>query len=99
MPDWGPDYDGIFQNDYFYGGNLKGIIQKLDYLKSLSVGILYLSPISRSYTYHHYDVGDQTEIDPYIGDWEDFWKLCLEAHKRNILIIVDLVFNHMSGNS
>lgn len=99
MPDWGPDYDGIFQNDYFYGGNLKGIIQKLDYLKSLSVGILYLSPISRSYTYHHYDVGDQTEIDTYIGDWEDFWKLCLEAHKRNILIIVDLVFNHMSGNS
>ena len=97
MPDWWPDADGEYRNQYFYGGNLQGIIQKLEYFSELSIDLLYLSPISKTNTSHHYDVGDQREIDPYIGTWEDFITLCYEAHKRKMLIAVDLVFNHMGA--
>ena len=98
-PDWRPDADGIYRNEYFYGGNLQGIIQKLDYICSLGVNLIYLSPISKTHSNHHYDVEDQMVIDPFIGKWEDFRKLCEEAHKRDILICVDLVFNHMGAKS
>ena len=99
MPDWWPDSDGEYRNEYYYGGNLKGIIRELDYISELSVDLLYLSPISKTHTNHHYDVEDQMEIDPYIGSWEDFSTLTSEAHKRGILIAVDLVFNHMGAKS
>ena len=56
MPDWQPDQDGVYRNEYYYGGNLQGIIQKLDYISELSVDLLYLSPISKTNTNHHYDV-------------------------------------------
>lgn len=99
IPDWRPDTDGVYKNEYFYGGNLQGIIQKLDFIKSIGFNLIYLSPISQTHTNHHYDVEDQLIIDPYIGTWEDFKKLCDEAHKRDILICVDLVFNHMGAKS
>ena len=97
MPDWWPDQDGEYRNEYFYGGNLKGIIQKLDYLEKLGINLLYLSPISMTKANHHYDVGDQRIIDPYIGDWNDFIRLCFEAHLRKMLVAVDIVFNHMGA--
>ena len=99
IPDWRPDADGVYRNEYFYGGNLQGIIQKLDFIKRIGFDLIYLSPISQTHTNHHYDVEDQLIIDPYIGTWEDFSKLCDEAHKRDILICVDLVFNHMGARS
>ena len=95
MPDWKPDADGVYRNKYFYKGDLQGLISKLDYLKELGIGLLIFGPISETEEYHHYDVGGQMKIDPYIGTEEDYRKLCYEAHKRDILIGDDLVFNHM----
>lgn len=95
-PSWKPEADGEFRNRDFVGGNLKGIASKLDYIKNMGFDLIYLNPISFSDTYHHYDILDQTMIDPYIGDWQDFEEFCQEAHKRDMLVVVDLVFNHKS---
>lgn len=99
VPEWKADTDGIYRNRYFYKGDLQGLIRKLDYIKELGIGLLILGPISKTEEYHHYDVGDQRIIDPYIGTEQDFRELCKEAHKRDILIGVDLIFNHMGYNS
>ena len=99
VPDWWPDQDGEYRNEYFYGGNLQGIIQNLEYITKLSADLLYLSPISKTHINHHYDVEDQRVIDPYIGTWDDFTSLCIKAHERNMLVAVDLVFNHMGAKS
>ena len=99
IPNWWPDEDGVFRNEYFYGGDLKGIIKSLDDIKSMGFNLIYLSPISHTHTYHHYDVENQLEIDPYVGNWDDFKMLCQEAHSKDILICVDLVFNHMGIRS
>lgn len=99
MPNWKPNDEGIFMNDYFYGGDLKGITSKLDYLKDLGISIIYLTPIGRSSTYHHYDPENHMELDPFLGTWEDFSELCETAHKKDILVIVDMVFNHTGINS
>lgn len=99
VPNWKPEEDGIYRNNYFYGGNLRGITENLDYIESLNVDLLFLSPISYTHTSHHYDVEDQMQIDPWIGDWDDVRELCAEAHKRDILVCGDLIFNHMGINS
>lgn len=98
-PNWKPDANGVYQNDYFYGGNLQGIIAKLDYIQENGFNLIYLSPLGLSETSHHYEPIDQMQIDPWIGTWEDFQELCKEAHNRDILIAVDLVFNHMGAKS
>ena len=99
IPNWEPDANGVYQNDYFYGGNLKGITVKLDYIRANGFNLIYLSPLGLSETSHHYEPTDQLQIDPWIGTWVDFQELCEEAHKRDILIVVDLVFNHMGIKS
>lgn len=99
IPNWEPDENGVYQNNYFYGGNLRGIIAKLDYIKSNGFNLIYLSPIGWSETSHHYEPIDQMQIDPWIGTWNDFRELCVEAHKRDMLVAVDLVFNHMGVKS
>lgn len=99
MPDWRPDYDGEYRNLYFYGGNLKGIEEKLSYLKKLGFDMLYLTPIEQSKSYHHYDVGNHSLIDPWLGTWEDFRLLCSKAHELGMLIVPDLVFNHTGIDS
>ncbi len=99
IPNWKPDTNGVYQNDYFYGGNLKGITAKLEYIKENGFNLIYLNPIGVSETSHHYEPTDQLQIDPWIGTWGDFRELCNEAHKRDILIVVDLVFNHMGVKS
>ena len=77
----GPNKDGIWNSD-FYGGDLLGIIEKLDYIKSLGVSIIYLSPIVHSQSNHRYDAADYENVDPYAGCNDDLRKLCKEAHKR-----------------
>lgn len=99
MPDWKPDMDGEYRNLYYYGGNLKGIEEKLPYLKDLGFNMVYITPIEQSLSYHHYDVGNQLAIDPWLGTWEDFASLCATAKKLDILIVVDLVFNHIGTES
>ena len=94
----GPDKDGIWNNDFF-GGDLQGITNKLDYLKDLGVDILYLSPVVYSQSTHRYDASDYEQIDPYAGSKEDLKRLCEEAHKKEMKIILDAVFNHTGNDS
>lgn len=83
----------------FFGGNLLGIIEKLDYLKELKVSILYLSPIFEARSNHKYDTGDYFAIDPMFGDQETFEKLVKKAGEKGIKIILDGVFNHTGADS
>lgn len=92
------DEQGIWNND-FYGGDLKGITQKLDYIESLGVEILYLSPIVYSQSTHRYDASDYEMVDPYAGTMEDLKELCDEAHKRGMKVVLDAVFNHTGSDS
>ena len=78
-------------------GDLKGIISKLDYLYELGVEGIWLSPIYQSPMKDNgYDVSDYYSINPMFGTMDDFDELVLEAKKRNIKIIMDLVCNHTS---
>ncbi len=86
-------------NNMFFGGNLWGIAEKIDYLKSLGVGVLYLSPIFRAYSNHKYDTGDYLEIDGMFGGEAAFQHLLKEAEKADIKVILDGVFNHTGDNS
>lgn len=83
----------------FYGGNLKGIIKKLDYLKGLGVGVIYLNPIFDAYSNHKYDTADYMNVDPMFGTNETFSRLCEEAEKRDIRVILDGVFSHTGADS
>lgn len=77
-----------------YGGNLLGIVEKLDYLQELGINAIYLTPIFKSPSNHKYDTQDYYEIDEKFGTKEHLKKLVEEAHKRDIKIILDCVFNH-----
>lgn len=98
LPEYRPVRGKILNNDFF-GGNLSGVTAKLDYLKSLSVGIIYLNPIFEAASNHKYDTGDYLKIDAMFGDENDFIELCREARARDILIILDGVFNHTGDDS
>ncbi len=78
-------------------GDLNGITKKLDYISDMGYTGIWLMPIHRSPSYHKYDVVDYYSIDPSYGTIEDFEKLCEEAHKKDINIIIDLVVNHSSN--
>ncbi len=90
------DGDGI--------GDLNGIINRLDYLNdgnmdsgnSLGIQGIWLTPIFKSPSYHKYDVQDYYTIDPAFGTQEDLDRLIEECHKRNIILILDMVINHTS---
>lgn len=94
-----PNEEGGITNSDFFGGNLKGITEKLPYLKDMGVGIIYLNPIFMAYSNHRYDTADYKRIDPLLGTEEDFVSLCHEAHKLDIKIILDGVFSHTGSNS
>ncbi|WP_029688083.1 alpha amylase N-terminal ig-like domain-containing protein [Thermoanaerobacter sp. A7A] len=90
--------DGIWSNDFF-GGDLKGIDDKLDYLKSLGISVIYINPIFQSPSNHRYDTTDYTKIDELLGDLSTFKKLMEDAHAKGIKVILDGVFNHTSDDS
>lgn len=78
-------------------GDLKGIAEKLDYIQWLGVDAIWLSPIFKSPMVDFgYDVSDYRDIDPIFGTMDDFVLLLEEAHKRNIKVILDQVYNHTS---
>lgn len=87
--------DGKY-NPIFLGGDLKGVTSKLSYLKDLGIGAIYLTPIFKANTNHRYDTLDYFEIDPRLGDLSDLKELVKKAHELNILVCLDLVFNHTS---
>ena len=83
----------------FFGGDLQGIIDHLDYLVDLGINGLYLCPIFYAHSNHKYDTIDYLEIDPAFGDKETLKKLIDEAHARGIKVMLDAVFNHMGDFS
>ncbi|HBF5319191.1 TPA: alpha-glucosidase C-terminal domain-containing protein [Clostridioides difficile] len=83
----------------FHGGNLRGIINKLGYLKKLGVSILYLSPIFEASSNHKYDTGDYKKIDPMFGDEDTFKELIDKAKEKGISIVLDGVFSHTGADS
>ncbi|HKL86308.1 MAG TPA: glycoside hydrolase family 13 protein [Treponemataceae bacterium] len=85
---------GPVTNREFYGGNLKGIIQKLDHIADLGCNGIYLTPIFESPSVHKYDTTDYMKIDPAFGTEEDLRNLVQEAHTRGIKVMLDAVFNH-----
>lgn len=93
------DKDGNVTDWPFYGGSLKGIEEKLDYLKSYGVSIIYLNPIFKAVSNHRYDTADYGIIDPILGTDEDFRLLCKEAKQRGINIVLDGVFSHTGADS
>ena len=99
IPVYEPNEQGEVLNNDFYGGDIKGIISKLDYLFSLNVTAIYLNPIFRAYSNHRYDTGNYFEIDYLLGDEKDLKELISEANKRGIKIILDGVFNHTGADS
>ena len=82
----------------FYGGDIAGVRQKLDYLKSLGITIIYFNPIFEAKSAHKYDCADFRKIDPHFGTNEEFIAFVKEAHAKGIRVILDIVYNH-SGNS
>lgn len=93
------DHSGRIVRWDFFGGNIKGILKKLDYIKGLGANILCLSPIFKSSSYHKYDTGDYESIDEMLGSEEEFKTLCAEADKKGIKIILDSVFSYTSADS
>ncbi|KRE22732.1 alpha-amylase family glycosyl hydrolase [Paenibacillus sp. Soil522] len=77
-------------------GDLNGVTAKLDYLKELGIGGIWLMPINASPSYHSYDTTDYYAVNPEYGTLDDLKKLMDEAHKRDIKVIMDLVVNHTS---
>ncbi len=97
--DWRPTPQGLVLNNDFFGGNFRGIIEKMKYIASMGVNILYLNPISKSFSSHRYDTGDYKTPDPMLGTEAEFTELCEAAHERGIKVILDGVYSHTGSNS
>lgn len=105
-PDWDngiPQYaeypGGEVANDEFFGGDLWGVAEKLDYIKSLGVKTIYLCPIFEAASNHRYDTGDYLKVDPLLGGDAALYHLISEVRKRGMLLILDGVFNHTGADS
>ncbi len=85
-------------NDY-YGGDLAGICEKLPYLKTLGVSIIYLNPIFEAHSNHRYNTACYEKIDPLLGNENDFKILCEKAKENGITVIFDGVFSHTGDDS
>lgn len=98
-PIWRPNEKGeVLNNDYF-GGDLRGITEKLSYLFELGVTCIYLNPIFEAHSNHRYNTADYMKTDPLLGTEEDFKKLCESAGRVGIKIILDGVFSHTGDDS
>ena len=99
IPQYAKNQGDRLKNNMFFGGNLKGVEDKLDYLESLGTKVIYLSPIFKAYSNHKYDTGDYMTVDEMFGGEKAFTSLLEEAKKRGISIILDGVFNHTGDDS
>ncbi|MEA3469455.1 MAG: alpha-amylase family glycosyl hydrolase [Thermodesulfobacteriota bacterium] len=91
------------QGRIFQGGNLKGIIRRLDYIKGLGANAVWLSPIfknrqEKNDSYHGYGIQNFLEVDPRFGTKEDLQELVRQAHARDMYIILDIIINHTGDN-
>ena len=99
LPEFRPNAAGEVTNSDCFGGDLAGIQQKLPYLKSLGVTVLYLNPVFEAHSNHRYDTADYEKIDPLLGTEEDLRTLCATAKEMGIHVILDGVFNHTGSDS
>lgn len=99
MPQYAQYPGGEVANNMFFGGTLDGVTSKLDYLASLGVSCIYLSPIFEAYSNHKYDTGNYDKVDAMFGGDKALDDLISEAKKRDIKIILDGVFNHTGDDS
>ncbi len=103
--DWGgtplykADEEGIVKNEDMFGGNLFGVAEKLDYLKSLGVKCIYLNPIFEAHSNHKYDTGSYNRVDGDFGGDEALVNLIKKAKKKGISIMLDGVFSHTGADS
>lgn len=98
-PYYKADENGIVPNNDFFGGNLDGVTEKLDYLKSLGVKCIYLNPIFEAASNHKYDTGSYRRIDGDFGGEEAFYRLLKSATEKEIKIVLDGVFSHTGDDS
>ena len=95
-----PEYPGAYlENNMFFGGDLDGVTNKLDYIASLGVNCIYLSPIFEAYSNHKYDTGDYMRVDSMFGGDEALARLIERAREYGIRIVLDGVFNHTGDDS
>jgi len=99
IPQFAEKNGDALANDLFFGGNLWGVIEKLDYLRQMGITVLYLSPVFEAASNHRYDTADYERIDAYLGGEKAFDHLVEEAHRRGMRIVLDGVFNHTGDNS
>jgi cyclomaltodextrinase / maltogenic alpha-amylase / neopullulanase len=97
-PGSGDGSDDVHNNDFF-GGDLQGLIDKLDEIRELGANTLYMTPIFEAPSNHKYDTADFRRIDPRFGSNADFTRLTDEAGKRGIRVIVDTSLNHTGSDS
>jgi cyclomaltodextrinase len=93
-PSYTLNWGGIPTYDNFFGGDLKGIIDKIDYLRELGINVLYTTPIFQSPSNHKYNTTDYLKIDPHFGTLKTFENLIGLLHSNNIRWVLDGVFNH-----
>ncbi len=91
--------DGSYAPVDFYGGTLRGILDRLPYLKKLGVTAIYLNPIAESASNHRYDTGNYDRVDPILGTNRDFSQLCAAAEACGIRVLLDGVFAHTGADS
>ncbi len=106
VDDW-YDIKGLVKSPYrtdgkpdyfsFYGGDIKGIKEKLDYLNDLGITVIYFNPLNQGMSNHKYDPVDYLKIDPHFGTTEEFKVFIKACHDHGIRVVVDMAFNH-TGN-
>lgn len=84
--------------DNFFGGDLRGILAKIEHLKRLGINTLLLNPIFKAATNHRYDIVDYYQIDPLLGSNDEFMEFMKSMHQQGIRVILDGVFNHCGIN-
>ena len=99
QPEYRQNGDKLRLTNDYYGGDLKGIEEKLPYLKSLGVSCIYLNPIFEAHSNHRYNTANYLKIDPVLGDEKDLENLVKSAKKQGIEIILDGVFSHTGDDS
>ena len=89
----------IHSSQVFTGGDIQGVIDKLDYLQELGVTGLYFCPVFKAGSNHRYDTVDYYTVDPILGTNDQFKELVKEAHSRGMKVMMDAVFNHIGVGS
>lgn len=97
-PGSGDGSDALHNND-FYGGDLQGLIDKLDHIQALGANVIYSTPLFQASSNHKYDTADYHRIDPAFGSNADFERLTREAAKRGIRVVPDTSLNHTGADS